>query len=259
MARGYSGPFRHVAEGVELTPILDGDRAVPRLVQPVSIIDAVVENLRSELFEGSIGSNEALTEVGVAAQYNIARPTAKAAIQKLVADGLLVRSSHKVARVPQIGPEDVRDIYDTRRCLETEPVRLLATARRVPEEARAANEEIKSKIGGSQVAVVEPDMRFHISLVDSMSSPRISGMYRRLAGEVRLCMSQVQGRSLLSAESIYLEHARLLDLIAAGNADEATALLSKHLSRARERLAGALGGDPGPEADWKYEVAKAQG
>lgn len=229
---------------------------MPRSVQPVSLIDAVVENLRAELFEGSIGSNETLTEVGVAAAYDIARPTAKAAIEKLVADGLLVRGNHKVARVPQLGPDDVRDIYDTRRCLETEPIRLLAASRRVPDAARTANAEIGATIGGSQLGVVEPDMRFHLSLVDSMASPRISEMYRRLTGEVRLCMSQVQGRSLLSAESIHAEHARLLELIETGDQDGAVMLLRKHLARARERLAGALGAEPGPEADSDYESAQ---
>ncbi|WP_198030997.1 MULTISPECIES: GntR family transcriptional regulator [Frankia] len=239
--------------------VLEGDWVMRRPVQPVSLIDAVVENLRTELFSGTIGSNQALTEVGVATQYDVARPTAKAAIEKLVAAGLLVRGSHKVARVPELGPDDVRDIYNTRYCLEREPLRLLAAARRVPAQAQMANDEIKSVINGPQIAIVEPDMRFHISLVDSMSSPRISGMYHKLAGEVRLCMSQVQGRALLSAESIYGEHARLLELIVTGDQDAATILLHKHLSRARERLAGAFGAEPGPEADFAYEAATARG
>ena len=43
--------------------------------------------------------------------------------------------------------------------------------------------------------------------------------------------------------------AALLDLIAAGDGLGATGLLDTHLSRARERLVGALGGMPGLGAD----------
>ena len=42
--------------------------------------------------------------------------------------------------------------------------------------------------------------------------------------------------------------ARLVELIEAGDASGAASLLDEHLARARELLAGALGGEPGPEA-----------
>lgn len=61
-------------------------------------------------------------------------------------------------------------------------------------------------------------------------------------------MAQLQGSQRLSPEIIVAEHAKLMELIEAGEAVGAAALLDEHLSRARELLAGALGGKPGPEA-----------
>jgi len=223
-------------------------------VHAISIVDAITQDLREQLYGGQLEGNESLTEVSVSARYDVARPTAKAAIEKLVAEGLLVRGAHKTARVPVIGPDDVRDIYLTRHRLESVAVRWLAEHRVVPDEARRANADLKLRVGDAALSIVEPDMRLHTSLIDAVSSPRLSKMYRSLVGEVRLCMSQVQGKALLSAESIAGEHERILELIEDGDGAGAVALLESHLARARERLVGALGGEAGPEAQLAYTV-----
>ncbi|WP_307465751.1 hypothetical protein [Pseudarthrobacter oxydans] len=72
----------------------------------------------------------------------MARPTAKAAIEKLVAEGLLVRGVHNTARVADLGPESVRDIYLARAYLESEVLRRLAAGRTVPAAAVQANQDI---------------------------------------------------------------------------------------------------------------------
>ena len=91
-------------------------------------------------------------------------------------------------------------------------------------------------------------MRFHTSLIDALGSTRTSAMYHSLAFEVKLCMAQLQGRQRLSPSIIVAEHARLLELIEAGDADGAARMLDEHLARARELLAASLGGEAGPEA-----------
>ena len=218
-------------------------------VVATSIVDAIADDLRMRLLAGELASGSALTEVDMAASYDVARPTAKAAIEKLVSEGLLVRGVHKTARVAEFGPEAVRDIYLARAYLESEVLRRLAAARTVPAEAARANRDIAALAEGSALDVVEPDMRFHSSLVDAVGNERISRMYRSLVSEVRLCMTRIQSLHLLDTALIQAEHQKILDLIAAGEGDAAAALLDVHLSRARERLVAAIGGEAGPEAD----------
>ncbi len=224
-----------------------------------SIVDAIAQDLRRQLFRGQLSSEEPLTEAGVSEQYEVARPTAKAAIEKLVSEGLLVRGIHRSARVPVLDADDARDIYRTRADVEGIVLRRLAARRAVPDEARKANAEIAALGQASALDVVDPDMRFHTSLVDAMGSSRLSRVYLNLASEVRLCMAQVQGNSLLSTALIHAEHARLLDLIEAGDGDGVVDLLERHLARARERLVGLLGGEPGPEAAWSDDLAQIPG
>lgn len=217
-------------------------------IAAVSIVEAIASDLRVRIFAGDLGSSQALTETDIASSYEVARPTAKAAIEKLVAEGLLVRGVHKTARVADLGPESVRDIYIARAYMESEVLRRLASTRTVPAAAVQANNDIAALNTGAPLDVVEPDMRFHTSLIDAVGNERISKMYLSLVGEVRLCMSRVQSLHLLDTALIQAEHQRLLELIEEGRGDEAARLLDVHLGRARERLVAAMGGEAGPEA-----------
>ncbi|WP_282837850.1 GntR family transcriptional regulator [Microbacterium flavum] len=214
----------------------------------VSVIDAVTADLRRRILEGELEPDTALAEIEVAAAYDVARPTAKVAIENLVRERILERSAHKTARVIRLTPEDARDIYISREVVEAEVLRRLARTRQAPADARAANADIAALIDASPREIVEPDMRFHAALIDAVGSPRLSRTYNLLASEVVFCMSQVQGAQLLPTSLIAAEHARILELIEEGEGDAAAALLAVHIGRARELLAERLGGQAGPEA-----------
>ena len=219
-----------------------------RSIVVTSVVDAVVDDLRGQVLARALPPDQPLTEADVAARYDVARPTAKAAIERLVGEKVLVRKNHKTARVVKLGPEDVRDIYLTRVYLESEVLRRLAARRIVPDEARAANAEIEALWQQGIWDIVGPDMLFHSSLIDALGSERTSSAYASLAFEVKLCMAQLQGSQRLSPQIIAAEHALILERIAEGDAAGAATVLDEHLSRARELLAAALGGEPGPEA-----------
>jgi DNA-binding GntR family transcriptional regulator len=213
---------------------------MPRPIATKTVVDAVTDDLRGRILTGSLTSAEAVTELELATTYGVARPTAKAAIEKLVGENLLVRGAHKSARVARLGPDSVRDIYLARAYLESEILRRLATSRTVPEEAVLANADILAAASSGDLALVEPDLRFHTALVEAAGNERIARMYGSLMGEVRLCMTRVQSLHLLNSESIHAEHRLILDALAAGDAEGAARILDSHLATARERLAKAL-------------------
>jgi len=220
-----------------------------------SVVDAITEDLREQVVNGELPPGSPLTELEISTRYEVARSSARAAIERLTSEKVLVRRNHKTARVVELGPDDVRDIYNTRIYLESEVLRRLAGLRRVPVSSRTANSEIAELWRGGSYQIVDPDMRFHTGLIDSVDSARTSAAYHSLAFEVKLCMAQLQGRQALSPQIIVAEHARILELIELGDADGAAAMLDEHLSRARELLVGSLGGTPGPEAEWPSSAA----
>jgi DNA-binding GntR family transcriptional regulator len=209
-------------------------------VKALSIVDAIAEDLRTNLFSGALRSDTQLTEAEVAATYGVARPTAKAAIEKLVAEGLLLRGTHKTARVPAMGLDEVRDLFFSRLCIETEVVRRLAARRMLPQAARKAADEVAALDSGSGMEVAEPAMRFHLGLVEALGSPRLNRLFGTLMGEMRLCMAQMNYRHLIDARAIAVEQKRILEQIAAGHPEGAVAALTEHLRLAETRLAPVI-------------------
>lgn len=209
----------------------------------VGVVDAVTARLRSRILAGDIRSGSPLTEAAVSQTFGVARPSAKAAIEQLVAAGMLERTAHRSARVVGIDSTTVHDVYRTRSRLESAALRELALTRTVPHAAVAANAEILALPGGPDSATVDPDLRFHTALIDALGSVRTGRMYRSVLDEARLCMAQVQGRRLLDASVIAAQHAAMLEAVAAGDGERAAELLAAHLSSAEQRLVEALDAD----------------
>ncbi|GHE46995.1 GntR family transcriptional regulator [Streptosporangium violaceochromogenes] len=212
-------------------------------LQARSLIDALVAELSEQIFDGRLPAGAAVIETHVADEYEVARPTAKAAIERLVGEGLLRRGPHRSARVPVFDAGNVADLYFARTCLERQVMRELASRRLTPPAALGAQAEIRalSGAGGSTTAVVEPDIRFHRSLVDAVGSPRLSRMHASIMAETRLCMAQVQAFGLLRVAEIADEHEAVLDAIADGDPERADQALDLHLTRACRALLTRLG------------------
>ncbi|MGP6172579.1 GntR family transcriptional regulator [Corynebacterium sp. A21] len=202
--------------------------------------DQVSADLRGRVLNGELAPGAPLGEAAIAEEYGVSRATAKNALETLVASRLLSRQAHRSARVTVLSSTEVEDIYRTRELIESEAVRRLAQVRLVPEEARRANAEIAELAEDDQLQLIEPDVRFHTALVDALASTRTTAIYRGLSDEIRLCMVQVQGATLLAGGSIPREHAQLLSYIEGGDEPAAVHLLQEHISRSRRLLSARL-------------------
>lgn len=212
----------------------------PGLVIP-SLVDALYAALREQIFNGEIGAGEAITELGVAKRFSVARPTAKAAVERLVHDGLLYRPVNKTARVPVLNVDGILGLYQARAFLERELVQELATRGLVPEEARRHLHDMET-VGPSPLLndVIEADIRFHSTLFDALESPRASRLYASIMGEVHLCMAQVYVHHLLQPAVIASEHAEIVSAIASRDPVRAVSAATQHIEHARERLVNHL-------------------
>lgn len=208
-----------------------------KLPEPTSVVDLLASALRSDIIEGKIPSGTSLPEVALATTYGVARPTAKAALERLTQEGILRRSFNRTAQVPDLDVQDISDLYQSRGFLEREVVRVLALRRDVPQAARSAHESFRSHIGTpSLLGIVESDISFHWHLLDALGSARLTRMYAIVIGEMRLCMAQVQQGGLLRPEIIASEHEDIMAAIEAGDAESAARTMDEHLQAACERL-----------------------
>jgi DNA-binding GntR family transcriptional regulator len=222
-------------------------RSAPVTVR--SVIDSVEASLREQILDQEIPAGTVVRETEVARAFQVARPTAKAAIERLVAAGLLTRDVHRSARVPSLSADDVSDLYTSRSILEEGIVRRLSARRDLPESARRSIEDLK-RLGtqASPTEYVGPDIEFHTALAGHVGSARLVRLHHGLMQEMHFCMAQVQAHDLLSPSEIVAEHERIAEAIAGGEPDVAARELVDHLERARAALVGFLAAQSDPSA-----------
>jgi DNA-binding GntR family transcriptional regulator len=195
---------------------------------------AIYESLRAGILDQSETPGSTLTESAVALRFGVTRPTAKLAIERLVAEGLLRREAHQAARVPELSRDDIVDLYDTRAIVETAAVEALARGGRLPADALTAHRSLLARTGEESFA--HDDIAFHRALVRGAPSSRLPRMHALLMGEIELCIGQVQAHHLLTAAEVAAQHQGILDAVTAGDASRAAALTRDHIAGSRDRL-----------------------
>jgi DNA-binding GntR family transcriptional regulator len=209
------------------------------VVKPISATEAVAASLRERIFDGAIEPGARLPELELAADFGVARPTVRAAIQTLCHEGLLQRERNRSAFVPLLALDDVLDLFSVRIPLECLIVREVLE-RKAPlgdvEKAISLLTALNSRSPWSRV--VEADLGFHRALASATGSPRLEKLYLSLSGEIRLCIAQLRP-AWPSPSAMAAEHRTLLDVIESGDVDDAVARMTEHLERAVHDLTPA--------------------
>lgn len=196
--------------------------------------DSVYQALRTSIVTLGDEPGSILTEKAVAQRFGVARPTAKAALERLVDKGLLRRSAHRAAVVPLLSPADIEDLYATRMIVEVAVVERLASKGYLPAKALAAQGELRKHVHQGYFA--EPDLAFHQALVAGLGSPRLTRMHDLILGEVELCMGQLEAHKLIGPVDIIKQHQGVLDAIESRDPELAAFLIRRHIANARDRL-----------------------
>lgn len=208
---------------------------------PSSLGEALFEALRSRIINGDIEPGEKVTELRVASEYGIARPTAKACLERLTALGLLRRVAHKSAVVPRLTEAEIKDLFFSRSTFESTAVAHLAQLQKVPEELTRAQEAMRvAESHGEFTELVQADITFHWGLVRGFESERLSRMYEMISGEIQLTIGQYQAHRRTTLSTVTAEHQEVIDAIAGGDVEVACRALAQHISLARDRVLAEL-------------------
>lgn len=208
---------------------------------PSSLTDALYQSLRRRIVNGEIAAGEKLTEHRIASEYDVARPTAKACLERLTTLGLLRRTAHKTAVVPEFTSDEILDLFFARSTVETSAVTFLADRGLVPPEAEEAQLLVEAAARESDFEKqVDADIAFHTALVAGVGSERLSRMHELIMGEVHLTMGRFQAHRSTQSSTIAHEHSVILESIREREPDQASLRLDEHLTHARSRLLDRL-------------------
>lgn len=202
---------------------------------PSVLPEAIYSQLRASIVDQGFTPGSSITESAVALQFGVARPTAKMAIERLVAEGLLRRELHQSARVPQLDRDDILDLYNNRAVIEGAAIDALAESGAVPVEAMHAHRALVASAERGR-PFAEHDIAFHRALVAGQPSSRLARMHGLLMGEIELCIGQVQAGHLIDAKDVAVQHQAILDAVIAGDRALAVTRTRDHIHASRDVL-----------------------
>ena len=206
----------------------------------VSTVDAVATALRQRVLDGSLEPGTFIREGQVSTEYGVARHTVRAATAQLAAEGLLRRTPNRGVHVPELGSDDITDIFRVRAALEAEAVRLVVdSGTATPEAAHACAALDALTPDATWSAVVEADLDFHRGVIAATRSPRLLRAYTFAQTEIELCMVQLKPHYDDPAE-VAAEHRDLLAQLRGGHTDAALAAFRRHWDDAVQHLLSAL-------------------
>lgn len=228
-----------------------------------STVEQVSTRLRDMIWAGELAPGLRLGEVALAKSFSVSRPTIRAAIQRLSAEGLVDYQIHHGATVASLDASDLADLYAVRRLIE------LAAVQRIPAPGAALRKmhdavEAMDQYGGrvDSPEMVEHDCSFHAGIVSMLESPRTDRFFVQLTTELRLALgihlaADTRGIATRGSsgettaethQSVVAEHREIYDRIAAE--ENVVAMLEGHLERAERRVRGLLAAArPGSETE----------
>ncbi len=196
--------------------------------------DRLAESLRSRVLSGELAPDQPLREEAIALEHGLSRHTVRRALERLVADRLLVSEPYRGVRVTSFSDDDVVALQQLRSALECEAVRLVRARHGDvwPDDVVGPLVESARRLATAP-AVEEAHAAFHRELVAAAGSPRITEAYARLDTEMLLFLRQL--RFHYDAPTLCTEHEEYLGAVQSGG----EAAVRVHLDRSTELLLAA--------------------
>ena len=171
--------------------------------------DRLADDLRERVLSGALGSGTPMREEALAEEHGLSRHTVRRALERLVAERLLVSEPFRGVRVTSFSDDDVIALQQLRTALESEAVRLIRLdhGTQWPEAVTATLSSLAEAMGTAE-HVEEAHAAFHRGLVASAGSARITEAYARLDAEMLLFLRQL--RFHYDAPTLCREHGAYL-------------------------------------------------
>ena len=199
-------------------------------------VDFACRALRQAIIEQALPPGTKLPEDELGARFGMSRTLVRTALAHLQSEGLVDAPPRRTATTAKPTLDQAKEVFEVRRALEREVVRLVI-ARWRPEfgaelEGHVRQEEAARKAGEPRVSIRLAG-EFHIKLGE-MSGNRL--LLRYLGEVVSRCslILALYGRPH-SADCAVNEHREVVTALRGGNADAAATVMDHHLGSVERR------------------------
>jgi DNA-binding GntR family transcriptional regulator len=198
--------------------------------------EIVYLSLHQAIIEQALAPGSKLPEDIIGAHFGVSRTIVRSAFARLSAEGLVDARPKRTAMVAQPSLEEAKEIFEVRRCLERQAVRLVIE-RWVDRngsilEGHVRQEQKAAEAGPSAVSIRLAG-EFHLKLAE-MTGNRL---LQRYVGEVVSRCSLIlalYGRPH-SSECAVNEQREIIAALRAGDSEKAVAIMDRHVGSVEKR------------------------
>jgi DNA-binding GntR family transcriptional regulator len=200
-----------------------------------TLTTAVYDLLRKAIIEQALKPGMRLPEDTVGEQFGVSRTIVRHALVRLENEGLVVTQRNRGAFVAEPSKEEAQQIFEVRRILENEVIRILCN--RIPDtgydqlRSHVRNEEgVRGKDGPVSIRLAG---EFHVLLAELTGNDILARYVSEVVIRCSLIMS-LYARSH-SSDCAVDEHSQIIDAIQSGDAERAIAIMDHHLGAVQGR------------------------
>jgi phosphonate utilization transcriptional regulator len=207
-------------------------------LQNHSLTMLVQRELERMVLTGELAVAEKLDEAALALRLGVSRGPVREAVRALAETGLVRLEKNRGVFVREISVAEADEIYEVRAAFDQMAGRKLAAAIEPAQlaELRALVERMRAAAEKQDLdAYHGANLRFHDALVEFAGNAKLLQMYRRLVNELSLFRRHTLAVPKRLPKST-LEHRKILQAIASGDADAAGQRLYEHAMAGRARV-----------------------
>lgn len=178
--------------------------------------DEVFNTLRELILKGDLKPGERLMEIHLAEQLGVSRTPIREAIRMLELDGLVKMIPRKGAQVAQISREDLQDVLEVRKALDTLAVKLACnriTEDEIKKLKEAENEFEKTLMQSDTTLIAEADVAFHDVIQLAAKNKRLKSIISNLAERIYRYRFEYIKQQSDGGKTLVMEHREIIRCI----------------------------------------------
>ena len=194
--------------------------------------DEVFNTLREKILKGVYKPGERLMEIHLADQLGVSRTPIREAIRMLELEGLVKMVPRKGAQVAKISKEDLQDVLEVRKALDTLSVKL-ACERITEDEIKLLNNaerEFEKALASKDVRdIAEADVAFHDVIHSATKNGRLKSMISNLAERIYRYRFEYITQQSDGGKTLMLEHREIMRCIESRDVESAVKATEIHI------------------------------
>ncbi|WOI33476.1 GntR family transcriptional regulator [Tritonibacter scottomollicae] len=203
--------------------------------------ERALQEIRRDILSMAFAPGEPVSERALEERYGMSRTPIRAALAALIGEGLIVRDPRRGYMIAPIDLQEIHDLFEFREELEDTAVRL-ACRRARPEDLDALRRTVER--GRTDFEVEDwmaSGLDVHVELAALSGNPFLRDAVHAAVGRA-LRLRWLLASDKTQRDAAFKEHSEILDLVAAGDEDEAARKIRLHTQAVRDQILAAVEG-----------------